>query len=1090
MACCRSTFSASLERRARKQAGVQNLWWKKMGAFSPSSSAAPTAAGAQIPPTSPNCRSLVGPASLLHLLASSPASLSSASPPPLRVDAAAARSTAPDGSSGKIHYRILTVADVSSLFQLPAALPPAAPRDPPRPRLSSLLVAPEGWTAQSTGAPPRPRLQSIVVAPCGDPATGSPPPAPSQAFNAMEAPADPALEWNLVRSRKETRAMKAASFGDPHLQQRRGPPSHPVALQQHLAFKARFNGRCFRCLSMRHQLASCRDPIRCIRCKRTGHLARSCSSRLSSQPPPTGRKQQHPTQPPQVNPAAWPALPVGSSEMELTPGIASCRPMRSSCIVLSTPEMEADAYHLRRTTLTATTPDARVDLNTALVAKALEQVLDIPRESIQVASAHPEDYLIRFSEPYQRDLALERGYVRVEGIRLQLEQWEPAPAGTIRSLRFYCRLAISGIKFHAWRLDVVKKLLGGSCIVDRMERQTERLQNVTAFFVWVWTENPDLIPKVADLTIVDRVGDGRNRHQLPDGVPAEECRQGPMTGVLIHLVLAKDYSLVASNSSSTAEYPRIFTYNVQIGTMDGRVVPPKRPLDAGPSRLPRRCDYDVDDEGKGRQRRRRAGKHRSLWQSVVGGDAATSPFDPKTRLWWSASWRLRRATNRHRAPSRSSDREGRWCTSKSPPPTATRQAASASSSTAIPAGYVHRASSSRSRQGAAAAPTAAVIVGRSSSRQSPSTADNTARSTAADNLPYTRWGVQAGKQKMELQAAGDAWNGTQAAMAALYPLDEIVAAASNHNVQHIFLTTRPTTEDDGLHGSMLNSFGEMGISYPATNQLMHQPSGEPSVAAMPGQPSTQLPTAADHAGNDWVTNRSIPEAISWDHLVAADSAQRTFFNNCGINAHSLNTWDAFVARTPAIDFTGMQGPPPHIHSEICFGPGVQISQSGSAREQMDNVAPGREIVTAIISRVASLLVEKQRWFIGRVADLLSPSLLGAPMLPDSEPGKIKKKLFASMTKLSKKTKAHATSHSFMAARKSQARFCVRLGLINDISEFNKDTLKMYLSFFKHPMPESLLSKLTEVAGISAPPCINLPDTDLQLILDELNAETN
>ncbi|KAI4996586.1 hypothetical protein ZWY2020_051506 [Hordeum vulgare] len=112
------------------------------------------------------------------------------------------------------------------------------------------------------------------------------------------------------------------------------------------------------------------------------------------------------------------------------------------------------------------------------------------------------------------------------------------------------------------------------------------------------------------------------------------------------------------------------------------------------------------------------------------------------------------------------------------------------------------------------------------------------------------------------------------------------------------------------------------------------------------------------------------------------------------------------------------------------------------------------------------------------------------MMPDSAPGQIKKKLFASMTKISKKTKAHTASHSFMASRKSQARFCVRLGLIKDISEFNEETLKMYLSFFKNPMPEPLLAKLAEVAGINAPPCINLPDDDLQLILDELNAETN
>ncbi|XP_044961213.1 uncharacterized protein LOC123412323 [Hordeum vulgare subsp. vulgare] len=370
--------------------------------------------------------------------------------------------------------------------------------------------------------------------------------------------------------------------------------------------------------------------------------------------------------------------------------------------------MEVDAYHLRRSALTATAADERVDFATSLVAKALEQALDIPWESIQVASAHPEDYLIRFAEPYQRDLALERGYVRVGGVRLQLEQWDPAPAGTIRHLRFYCRLAISGIKFHAWRLDVVKKLLGGSYIVDRMERQTERLQNVAAFFVWVWTENPDSIPRAVDLTIIERAGDGRNRHQLPDGVPAEEGRQGPMTGVLIHLVLAKEYSQRASDSAAE-EYPCIYTYDVQIGTMDGRVVPPRRMSEAGSSRLPRRRDDDADDEGQDRQRHCRPGKRRSLWQSVVGQAQCrdTARFDPLPRREGRNVERWGRSDARRRAPSRLADQERRWRTSTSPPP-AQRRAPSATSSTAIPAGSVLRPVSNRSVQGTGAASSAPV----------------------------------------------------------------------------------------------------------------------------------------------------------------------------------------------------------------------------------------------------------------------------------------------------------------------------------------------------------------------------------------------
>ncbi|KAE8818838.1 hypothetical protein D1007_03445 [Hordeum vulgare] len=179
-----------------------------------------------------------------------------------------------------------------------------------------------------------------------------------------------------------------------------------------------------------------------------------------------------------------------------------------------------------------------------------------------------------------------------------------------------------------------------------------------------------------------------------------------MTRVLIHLVLAKDYSPRASDSAAE-EYPRIYTYNVQIGTMDGRVVPPHRTSEAGSSRLPRRRDDDADDEGQDRQRRRRAGKRRSLWQSVVGEAQCrdTTRFDPLPRREGRNVERWGSSDARRRAPSRFADQERRWRISTSPPP-AQRRAPSATSSTAIPAGSVLRPVSSRSVQVTGAAPSA------------------------------------------------------------------------------------------------------------------------------------------------------------------------------------------------------------------------------------------------------------------------------------------------------------------------------------------------------------------------------------------------
>ncbi|EMS56389.1 hypothetical protein TRIUR3_20920 [Triticum urartu] len=111
------------------------------------------------------------------------------------------------------------------------------------------------------------------------------------------APEDSALGWQHVRSRKEKRNPQPPVLGDPRQgrQGRRAPPSDPMALKQHLAFKARLRGKCFRCLSKRHRLADCREPLRCIRCKGIGHFARTCSASLPQPPPPPARKPSEPS---------------------------------------------------------------------------------------------------------------------------------------------------------------------------------------------------------------------------------------------------------------------------------------------------------------------------------------------------------------------------------------------------------------------------------------------------------------------------------------------------------------------------------------------------------------------------------------------------------------------------------------------------------------------------------------------------------------------------------------------------------------------------------------------------------------------------
>ncbi|KAE8788290.1 hypothetical protein D1007_37686 [Hordeum vulgare] len=62
---------------------------------------------------------------------------------------------------------------------------------------------------------------------------------------------------------------------------------------------------------------------------------------------------------------------------------------------------------------------------------------------------------------------------------------------------------------------------------------------------------------------------------------------------------------------------------------------------------------------------------------------------------------------------------------------------------------------------------------------------------------------------------------------------------------------------------------------------------------------------------------------------------------------------------------------------------------------------------------------------------------------------------------------------------------VRLGFIKRSEEFTDDTLLAYLQFFRAPMPSENVAKLGEIAGLSSPSELRLPDSELQAILKEL-----
>ncbi|KAE8806742.1 hypothetical protein D1007_17101 [Hordeum vulgare] len=354
--------------------------------------------------------------------------------------------------------------------------------------------------------PAKPRLRSIVVAPPEKPLVdgrerAEAPSRPGHCGSSA-APWD-ASTWKLVQYRRgRWLAARQEDPSPPPPKDQARPALPPVE-----AFKSGFGNRCFRCLASRHRSSQCRDPQICYSCKRTGHLERQCPARRSKAPAsllpsttpasPSGHLESTP--PPLTAgtlgslsyAAAVASLGSPPPALEATmpgrsiPGAAHHRPATSTCSVVSTLEMEDEAYRLRTTALllTAVCPCSGITAN--MVAEAVEHGQGFPRRDICVAPCFPEDFLLVLSECHQRDLVFERRQLVVAGVKVLLRPCFPPPGGN-RVWRFYCRVAIEGLPLNAWSWDNVQEVIGMKCRLDLLERQSTTKTNVSALFAWIW----------------------------------------------------------------------------------------------------------------------------------------------------------------------------------------------------------------------------------------------------------------------------------------------------------------------------------------------------------------------------------------------------------------------------------------------------------------------------------------------------------------------------------------------------------------------------------------------------------------------------
>ncbi|KAE8814039.1 hypothetical protein D1007_08677 [Hordeum vulgare] len=414
-------------------------------------------------------------------------------------------------------------------------------RDPRDPRDRDPSPVPE-----ESGRIQGPRVKSIIVDSSGTEVTISgPDPGWTEVARrgSRLTPAEPSVPRSLRGTRRSDR-RGVPSAG--------GPQAAPHLLNP-------FAGRCFRCLSKRHRLAACRDPVHCLSCRRAGHIASRCprnrkaSSSLRDRLGPTPRAIQlsdrlrYPPTPPT---AMAPSAP--SMLCHLDP---SRRPRESRSTTVLSPALDQAVFFLRSHAVTLSAADGVNISSQMAVGKALEAQLSVPVHSLRFTAHRPEHFFVTFTQPAHQANAVRRGSIRVDGACFNISPWHEHDLATFDSLLLHVRVVIEKVPMHFWSVEGAEEILGRRVPVDRLDSRTLERGHTKTFACWVWARDIADIPTSHTLGVLPR---GAGRVEEMEGFSPSGRRVAPPPAsaeyaMLIHVDRVEDWTQPSPRSSHSAQ---------------------------------------------------------------------------------------------------------------------------------------------------------------------------------------------------------------------------------------------------------------------------------------------------------------------------------------------------------------------------------------------------------------------------------------------------------------------------------------------------------------------------------------------------------
>ncbi|KAE8802859.1 hypothetical protein D1007_21396 [Hordeum vulgare] len=165
---------------------------------------------------------------------------------------------------------------------------------------------------------------------------------------------------------------------------------------------------------------------------------------------------------------------------------------------------------------------------------------------------------------------------------------------------------------------------------------------------------------------------------------------------------------------------------------------------------------------------------------------------------------------------------------------------------------------------------------------------------------------------------------------------------------------------------------------------------------------------------------------------------------------------------------------------------MQSMEEARARKALADVnLSGPGLLMAITDKVSILQIYEHQLFISKIASLLSRSILGAAPVATPSPRPLRQRILSVVRGARQSSRLQRRKSNMSSSRRAQAAISVELGFISRPDEFSDNTLLKYLQFFRSPMPPENINKLANIAGLSSPSQLQLPNAELQAILEDL-----